>query len=238
MVNIMAQETNNVKTTIQPATKDYLITSHAQVIRNERIPIPCWASKDGTESAVTMDQDTGMLTYKVGQVSVMSKCEPIDDQVLVTVTAQNKKLFVWDESITLSIPYESFKVLGLFGIGERLNTNTNSKPRGAFLETCFALVNGGYSAQLAKSYLAETAKEKAERIEREKTLELARFRKLAGKFASTVPAKAWLKTVDDTVLANSAGTMMLNATWGTLRDAVIEAQYTHIPVPALPEWGE
>lgn len=205
------------------------VTTHAQIVRNTRIPCPHWTGRNtDAKEAVVVTLPSGETEYTVGKVSVSSTCEPIDGIVLVTVKATGKGYF---EHITLPIPYEAFKVLGLFGIGERLNTNVGTKPRSAFLTTCFALVNGGYSAQYAKSYLNETAKEKAEREAAERITDLEQFRTITLKTKGiTAEQKAWVKGMGIDKLESIIPNLLASDKWPGLYDAVSKVQFKGLTI--------
>lgn len=212
------------------------VTTHAQIIRNTRIPCPHWAGRNtDPNEVVVIPQSDGTIMYKVGKVTVQSTCEAIDGYVSVTVKATGKGYL---EHIILPIPYDSYKVLGLFGIGERLNTNVGTKPRSAFLTTCFALVNGGYSAQYAKSYLNETAKEKEEREAAERITDLELFRTYALKTKGiTAEQKAWVKGMELDKLESIIPNMVASDKWVGLYDAVSKVQFKGLAI-AKPETSD
>ena len=205
------------------------VTSHAQIVRNTRIPCPHWTGRNtDAKEAVVITLLNGETEYTVGKVSVSSTCESSNDVVSVTVKATGKGYF---EHIVLPVPYEAFKVLGLFGIGERLNTNVGTKPRSAFLTTCFALVNGGYSAQYAKSYLNETAKEKAEREAAERVEDLEAFRAIALKTKGiTAEQKAWVKGMELDKLESIIPNLLASDKWQGLYDLTSKHQFNGLTI--------
>lgn len=222
--------------TDEPSTTNF-VTCHAQIVRNPRIPCPHWTGKEPGEKQVVVTDNLGITTYTVGKVEVTSSCEPTDDKVIVRVKATGKGYY---EDITIPVPYAAFKVLGLFGIGERLNTNVGTKSRSAFLTTCFALVNGGYSAQYAKSYLAETAAEKAAREERERA-ELAQaiddetkeFVSLACKVKGISQAqKEWLNAMPLERVRETIPALLVSTKWVGLMDKTIAAGFKHLGIVA------
>ena len=212
------------------------VTTHAQIVRNTRIPCPHWTGRNtDPKEAVVKELIDGILEYTVGKVSVASDCEQQDGVVRVIVQATGKGYF---EHVVLPVPYEAFKVLGLFGIGERLNTNVGTKPRSAFLTTCFALVNGGYSAQYAKSYLNETAKEKAEREAEERITDLELFRSIALKIKGiTGEQRAWVKGMELDKLESLIPNLIASDKWQGLYDAVAKVQFKRLAI-AKPETSD
>ena len=205
------------------------VTTHAQIVRNTRIPCPHWTGRNtDAKEAVVVQLPSGETEYTVGKVSVASTCESNDGVVKVTVKAAGKGYF---EHIVLPVPYQAFKVLGLFGIGERLNTNVGTKPRSAFLTTCFALVNGGYSAQYAKSYLNETAKEKAEREAAERETDLEQFRAITLKTKGiTAEQRAWIKGMELDKLESIIPNLLASDKWPGLYDATYKVQFKGLTI--------